>query len=100
MSVCPNCGLPQDLCVCETIAKESQKITVALEKRKFGKNYTVIKGFGKGIDTSDLAKKMKKKFACGGTMKGDHIELQGDHRARMKPALKELGFPGETVEVR
>lgn len=98
-SVCSSCGLPQDLCVCETIAKEAQKIEVSTEKKKFGKKYTIIKGVGKGVDLEDLAKKLKNKFACGGTAKDDKIELQGDHKQRAKQVLVELGFPEETVEV-
>ena len=35
--ICTMCGLPKELCVCETIAKESQKIEVKIEKKKFGK---------------------------------------------------------------
>ena len=35
--ICPKCGLPKELCVCETIAKEEQRIKVRSEKRKFGK---------------------------------------------------------------
>ena len=42
--VCPQCGLPKELCVCETIAKESQKIIVTTINKKFGKVNTVIKG--------------------------------------------------------
>ena len=42
--VCPNCGLPKELCVCETIAKESQKIIVTTKKKAFGKINTVITG--------------------------------------------------------
>jgi len=98
--ICPNCGLPKELCVCETIARESQKIEVGTEKRKFNKVYTVIKGFGKGIDMDDLAKKLKTKFACGGTTKGSQIELQGDHRQRAKQVLVGLGFPEETIEIK
>jgi translation initiation factor 1 len=98
--ICPNCGLPQDLCVCETIAKENQKIVVSSEKRKFGKIYTIIRGFGKGIDLDDLAKKLKTKFACGGTAKENQIELQGDHKQRAKHVLTELGFPEETIETK
>ena len=98
--VCPNCGLPQDLCVCEAIAKESQKIEVVVEKRKFSKKYTVIKGIGKGVDIEELAKKLKTKLACGGTVKDNKIELQGDHKQRAKQVLVDSGFPEEVIEVR
>src|SRR3989338_3947153 len=98
--VCPNCGLPRDLCVCEAIAKESQKIEVVVEKRKFSKKYTVIKGIGKGVDIEELAKKLKTKLACGGTVKDNQIELQGDHKQRAKQVLVDSGFPEEVIEVR
>jgi translation initiation factor 1 len=97
---CPKCGLPLDLCVCETIAREQQKIEVKMEKRKFGKKYTIIRGIKKDVDLNDIAKKLKTKFACGGTAKSGQIELQGDHRKRIKPVLVELGFPEETIEIR
>ncbi|HHE67563.1 MAG TPA: translation initiation factor [Candidatus Parcubacteria bacterium] len=98
--ICPKCGLPQDLCVCETIAREQQKIEVKMEKRKFGKKYTIISGLKKGINLDEITKKLKAKFACGGTAKSGQIELQGDHRHRIKKVLAELGFPEETIEVR
>ncbi len=100
VGVCNQCGLPQDLCVCETIAREQQKITVTIEKRKFGKKYTIINGIKKEANVDEITKSLKSKFACGGTAKGGHIELQGDHKARMKDALVALGFPEETVEVK
>ena len=99
ISVCNQCGLPKDLCVCEVIAREQQKIIVKAEKRKFGKQYTVIKGIKKEVNVDELVRKLKSKFACGGTAKSGQIELQGDHRSRMKKALVELGFPEETIEV-
>ena len=99
ISVCNQCGLPKDLCVCEVIAREQQKIIVKTEKRKFGKIYTIIKGIKKEANVDELMKKLKSKFACGGTMKNSQIELQGDHKSRMKKALVELGFPEETIEV-
>lgn len=99
VGVCNQCGLPEDLCVCEAIAREQQKITVAIEKRKFGKKYTVISGIKKEANINEIFKALKSKFACGGTAKTGQIELQGDHKARMKAALVDLGFPEETIEV-
>lgn len=98
--VCNQCGLPQDLCVCEAIAREQQKIIVTIEKKKFGKKYTIINGIKKGANIDEIIRKLKSKFACGGTAKSGNIELQGDHRGRIKPVLVELGFPDETIEVK
>ncbi|MEK6816080.1 MAG: translation initiation factor [Nanoarchaeota archaeon] len=96
--ICSKCGLPKDLCVCETIAKEEQKITVRSEKRKFGKLITVVEGINdKSIDLKDLAKKLKSKLACGGTAKGGTIELQGNHVQKVKMYLVEFGFPPSTI---
>lgn len=98
--VCQDCGLPKDLCVCETIAKQQQKIKVTTEKRKFGKVYTIIKVQDTStLDMDDLTKKMKAKFACGGTYKGGQIELQGDHKNKAKQILLDMGFPEETIDV-
>jgi len=62
--ICANCGLPQDLCVCETIAQEEARISVTVERRKWGRLTTVVEGFDKNIDVSDLATKLKSKLAC------------------------------------
>lgn len=97
--ICPNCGLPTDLCVCETIAQEEARITVNVERRKWGRLTTVIEGFDKNIDLGDLATKLKGKLACGGAAKHGHIELQGDHRGVIQDVLAKLGFPEEMVHV-
>ena len=99
--ICVTCGLPKDLCVCESIAKESQRITVKTERRKFGKKYTIIEGIDeKEIDIKDVTKKLKNKLACGGTTKEGKIELQGEHKQKVKEALAQLGFAPETIDVR
>ena len=100
VGVCNQCGLPQELCVCETIAREQQKIVVQSEKRKFGKKYTVVTGLGKEVNIDEIFRKLKNKFACGGTAKSGHIELQGDHTSRMKQALIDLGFPADTIDIK
>lgn len=99
--ICNTCGLPKDLCVCESIAKESTKITVSIEKRKFGKQYTVIEGIdSKEINMGQLVKTLKAKLACGGTAKRGKIELQGDHKNKIKALLVEAGFAPETITVK
>ena len=99
--ICPKCGLVKELCVCETIAKESQKIEVYIEKRKFGKKYTIVKGIDeKEIDIKDLVKKLKNALACGGTAKENKIELQGNHKQKVKENLIKLGFAPETIIVK
>jgi len=101
VEVCPNCGLPKELCVCETIAKESQKIIVTTERKAFGKLNTVIRGIDeKEINLKELAKKLKNEFACGGTAKEGRIELQGDHKQHIKKSLVRFGFAPETIEIR
>ena len=97
---CKVCGLPKDLCVCEEIAKEEQVIRIFLEKRKWGKNYTLVVGINPTeVDLSALAKKLKSKLACGGTAKEGRIELQGDHRFKIKDMMVKFGFPGSNIEV-
>jgi len=98
--VCPKCGLPQDLCVCETIAKEEQQIKIKLVKRKFGKLSTIIEGINdKNINFKELLKKLKSRLACGGTIKDGNIELQGKHAEKAKQCLIEAGFPDNSIKI-
>ena len=98
----PITGLPKELSIREDIAKEDQEIIVKQEKKRFGKISTIIEGIDpKEIDLKDLSKKLKSKFACGGTAKRGVIELQGDHVDGVKEELVKLGFnEGSIREVR
>ena len=99
--ICSKCGLVKELCVCETIAKESQLIRIFLERKKFRKFSTIIEGIDqKEIDIKDLAKKLKEQCACGGTAKEGKIELQGDHKNKVKGIMIKMGFPPDTIEVK
>jgi len=97
MEICPKCGLPKQACVCENIAKGSQSIKVSAEKRRFGKYTTIVSGLS-GVDVKEIAKTLKNELACGGTCKGNEIELQGDHRKKIKDVLVKLGFEAETID--
>ncbi|MFH1307865.1 MAG: stress response translation initiation inhibitor YciH [archaeon] len=97
MDICPKCGLPKQACVCEDIAKSEQKITIERVKRRFGKFMTLIRGIGSGVNIKEIAKELKGEFACGGTVKGGVIELQGDHTKKLKQALVRLGFSEDSI---
>lgn len=96
-NICEVCGLPKEICVCEDIAREQQKITITVDKRRYGKMMTIVDGIdAHDLDIDALNTKLKNKCACGGTIKDGKIELQGDHRNRVKETLEDMGF---TVEV-
>ena len=91
-------GLPEE--VWETIAKETQRIVVKAERRRWGKWVTIIEGLDKGVDGKKVAKDLKRKLACGGTFKDGKIELQGDHRKNISKILEEEGFAPSSIEVK
>lgn len=97
VDICPKCGLPQELCMCEELARENQLITVSLETGRYRKKVTVIEGFDNSINLKDITKKLKNKFACGGTVKDGKISLQGDYTKYVKDFLIEEGFKEESI---
>ncbi|MFB6174889.1 MAG: translation initiation factor [Candidatus Nanohalobium sp.] len=98
-ATCPKCGMPEDLCVCDSIAREDQKITVKIDTRSYNKEMTVVEGLEDSVDLDDLASTLKSKLACGGTAKDGHIELQGDHTRRIVDILVDEGFERSNIEV-
>jgi translation initiation factor 1 len=97
MEICPKCGLPIPACVCNEIGKEEQKIKVEMVKRTYGKMITLVSGF-KDIDMKSVLKTLKQTRACGGTIKDGVIELQGDHKGKIKPILVNLGFKEDSID--
>jgi len=96
MNICPKCGLPIEACICEKLAKSEQRIQIYTERKRYGKIMTIVTGIeDKNIDMKKIAKELKSELACGGTLKENKIELQGDHVKKVKEKLTELGF---TVE--
>jgi translation initiation factor 1 len=98
---CKTCGLPTELCACSDIAREEQtSIRVYIERRKWGREVTVIAGLSKDIDLKPLTKRLKKKLATGGTTKDGRIELQGNFIRTVAPLLIDEGFPETSIELR
>jgi translation initiation factor 1 len=89
------------LCICEKIEIEEQQITISNETRRWGKVVTVI-GFNGdiNIDLDNLVTKAKKKCASGGTVRDNKIELQGDHRFKLKKFLIKQGIPKENITIK
>ncbi|KHO55531.1 MAG: translation initiation factor 1 [archaeon GW2011_AR19] len=97
MEICPKCGLPQQACVCEQMVKSLQNITIATDKKRYGKIVTLVSGFDSGVNIKKIAKILKNGLACGGTSKNNIIELQGDHQKKVKEILVKHGFEKETI---
>ena len=97
MDICPKCGLPLQTCVCDEITKTEQRIQLRTEKKKFGKLVTIVSGF-QDVDMKAIAKNLKHELACGGTVRENTVELQGDHLRTAKKALVKIGFSEDLIE--
>ena len=100
VGICPKCSLPVELCVCEKLEQEEQKITISIDKRKWGRAMTILNFSNfKDLGLDKICTKAKKYCASGGTVKKNTIEIQGDHRYRLKKFLKSLGYSDENIEI-
>jgi len=90
-------ALPSSTDVFEEIAKSEQQIKVSIQTRRYGKKITLVEGFDKNVDIKEIGKRLKEGLACGGTVKDNKVELQGNHKKRVKPILVKLGFAEDTI---
>jgi translation initiation factor 1 len=61
-------------------------------KGRKGKGVTTVSGVGLAeAELKTLAKQLKQKCSTGGTVKDGVIEIQGDHRDKLKVELEKLG---------
>ena len=81
------------------VFKEQQLIKIRVERRKGRKEVTIIEGIDSdSVDIKSLAAELKSKLACGGTAKNGRIELQGDHRYKVREILEDMGYnPGNII---
>ena len=97
--ICPKCGLPKEICVCDILDRETnRRIKVYTEKKKCRKFMTIVEGLT-GEELDKTAKELKRVLACGGTSKNGVIELQGNHKNNVKKALLSMGYQEDVIEV-
>lgn len=95
--ICEQCGLPKNLCICTDLGKEQQKINIKVVNRKFRKYITTVSGFENEAQAKEIGKELKVHLACGGTVKENAVELQGDHKKKVKQFLVKKGFKEELI---
>ena len=91
-------GLPKELFDIDNISKEAHKIKIRVERRRLRKMVTSIKGIENKKEMKQISKDLKRKLACGGTVKDDEIELQGEHREKAKEFLLQHGYKEEQID--
>lgn len=95
---CEQCGELDEECVClpddvQLTPPEKQTAILSIEKRKKGKQVTVIRGLSASEnDLPALLLKLKTACGAGGTLKEGVIEVQGSHLDRVSKALQKIGY--------
>ncbi|MBI9016096.1 MAG: translation initiation factor Sui1 [Phycisphaerae bacterium] len=95
--MCPKCSKAVDKCACkdsQQVIKGDGNVRVGRQtKGRKGKGVTTISGLPLAEDElKELAKKLKNKCGCGGTVKDCIIEIQGDQRDKLIDELDKLGY--------
>ncbi len=97
----PRCERCQELegeCKCPPLPRvltdpEKQTAKLSIEKRKKGKVVTVVRGLlAQENDLPTLLTRLKNACGAGGTVEGDELEIQGEHRERVTNILQDLGY--------
>lgn len=95
---CPKCGWPAADCRCAASVDElvperlAAKLRIERSGRK-GKTVTVVDGLPRNQDFLEgLAKDLKTACGTGGTARDDRVEVQGDHRDKIRDLLRGKGW--------
>jgi translation initiation factor 1 len=97
---CPKCGWPQRDCKCSSqlarTAPVPARVTAKLrleKKGRGGKTVTVVYDLPPNeAFLKELAGELKRACGTGGTAAGDAVEIQGDHRDRIRTVLAAKGW--------
>jgi translation initiation factor 1 len=78
--------------LCEKIEKNQHQLVFTFEKRK-GKPVTLVGRFFLSVnEKKEILKLLKKKLGCGGTIKDEWIEIQGDKKDKIIEVLEADGW--------
>ncbi len=79
--------------------QKGKPVRVWLEKKgRGGKTVSIIKGVVSPVNGKKaLVKHLKGKLGAGGAVKGEDIEIQGDHRAKIVVILRQLGYDAKSA---
>lgn len=94
--MCPACRQPMASCLCKAqaaVPKGDGVVRVSREtKGRGGKAVTLVRGLPLAADElAALGKRLRTACGSGGTVKGDVIEVQGDHCERVLALLAQEG---------
>jgi translation initiation factor 1 len=96
---CPVCDETLDHCVCATEPDKSQSSGIIYIQRdrkgRKGKTVTLISNISS--DRKMMQKELQKLCGAGGTIKNDIIEIQGDHREKIRTYLQEKGYTVKSI---
>lgn len=85
-------GLPPELGIDDDLGRTGAELAVRMDRRRYGKPVTIVAGFDDSVDLRAIARTLKTRLACGGTVEGREVVLQGNHVARIPAVLADLGF--------
>ncbi|KAH6630159.1 translation initiation factor SUI1-domain-containing protein [Chaetomium sp. MPI-SDFR-AT-0129] len=92
-------------------SQSQEKIHIRIQQRNGRKTLTTVQGIPTKFDHKKILKVIKKEFACNGTIissaeskgMGEVIQLQGDHRLKIKEFLADadagLGLDEKTIKI-
>ncbi len=96
--MCPACGKPVGECICrqerKVVSIGDGIVRIGREtKGRKGKGVTIITGLPLDEQAlQKLATDLKRRCGAGGTVKGNTIEIQGDHRDLLVTELTARGY--------
>ena len=92
-------GEPEPLPVAAPSGRTIARAVVRIERAgRKGKEVTVVERLDLSIaERDEWLKALKAALGCGGSVEGDSLVLQGDHRKRLAPLLSKRGVKKVTV---